>query len=128
MKRNLYIEELGDKIEELAEKGKGREIQSEWSCLVRHYNTYLKYKLPCLFISDLSFIDTKKLAEEMKKAKIGRFVYANASTKAVDDISGLIAGGYRIADWISLEKFAGEASYLSACQTGLIFERAYRKN
>lgn len=127
MKRNLYIEEQGDIIKELGEKGQVSKIDDEMRCLVKTYYTTLKHKLPNLFFCDLSFIDTERLCMFLKKARISKFVYSNSSTKAVDDISGFLIGGYRVSGCVDLEVFAGDSAYLSACKTGLIFERVYKK-
>jgi hypothetical protein len=57
------------------------------------------------------------------KYRIGKFIFATASTNSVDCMAEFFLGGYKIVDVLSMEQLLGNDSYITCCKYGLLIGR-----
>jgi hypothetical protein len=66
----------------------------------------------------------EKFAQVFQNAGVEEFVFAVASTNAVDVIAEFLKIGYSITGVVAMAGYLGEDnSYITACESGLIFKR-----
>ena len=64
-----------------------------------------------------------KVGEVYTSARIGKFIFATASTNSVDCVAQFFSHGYKVVDVIDLNKLLGDASYITCCKYGLLMGR-----
>ena len=114
MSRITYFENM---------KGHFKEVTREELDAFRGYENARKYNLEYPLLNDLLFSNAGKVAEIYTSVRIGKFIFATASTGAVESLAQLFLHGYKIIDVINLENGIGDAHYLTACKYGLLIGR-----
>jgi hypothetical protein len=89
----------------------------------RGYDKARKYNLDYPILSDMLFSHAVKVAEIYTSARIGKFIFATASTNSVDCMAEFFLGGYKIVDVLSMEQLLGNDSYITCCKYGLLIGR-----
>ena len=104
-------------------RGHLNQVSREEREAFKGYENARKYNLEYPILNDLLFANAGIVAEIYTNAHIGKFIYATASTSAVEAMAQLFSHGYKIVDVINIEKDLGDAVYLTACKYGLLIGR-----
>jgi hypothetical protein len=89
----------------------------------RSYEVANKYNLDYPTIVEAT-ANEKNFARALKDAEVKEFVFAEASTNAVDLIAEFLKAGYSITGVVDMADYLGEAAtWLTWCQNGLRFEK-----
>ena len=114
MRRISYFENM---------RGRLNEVSREELEAFKWYDNARKYNLECPILNDLMFANAGRVAEIYTNARIGKFVFATASTNATENIARFFSHGYKIIDVVDMNKWLGDNSYLTACKFGLLIGR-----
>ena len=114
MRRISYFENM---------RGHLNQVSREELEAFKGYENARKYNLEYPVLNDLMFANAGKVAEIYTSAHIGKFVFATASTNAVENMARFFSQGYKIVDVIDMNQWLGDASYLTACKFGLLMGR-----
>lgn len=114
MRRINYFENM---------KGHLNQVSREELEAFKGYENARKYNLECPILNDLLFADAGKVAEIYTSARVGKFIYATATTSAVESIALMFLHGYKIVDVVDMKQFLGGDNYITACKYGLVIGR-----
>ena len=89
----------------------------------RAYDTARKYNLEYPILNDMMFSHAGRVGEIFTSAHVGKFIFATASTNAVDNIAQFFSYGYKVLDIVSIEKLLGDNNYITCCKFGLVMGR-----
>ena len=89
----------------------------------RAYDNARKYNLEYPILSDMMFSHAGRVGEVFTSARVGKFIFATASTNSVDCMAQFFSYGYKVVDVIDLNKLLGDASYVTCCKYGLLMGR-----
>lgn len=114
MRRITYFENM---------RGNLNKVTREELEAFKGYENARKYNLEYPILSDMMFAHAGRVGEVYTSARVGKFIFATASTNSVDCLAQFFSHGYKVVDVISIEKLLGDSSYLTCCKYGLVMGR-----
>lgn len=122
MRKITYFENLRKEIRNQGRPYVNTLTREEFEAL-RGYEEARKINFDYPILTDVMFCNAGLIGEAYTKARVGKFVFATASTSAVNSIAQLFSHGYKIVDVIDLKQVLGDYSYVTSCDYGLLFAR-----
>ena len=114
MRRITYFENM---------RGHLNQVSREELEAFKGYETARKYNLEYPILSDMLFAHAGRVGEIYTSARIGKFIFATASTNSVDCIAQFFSHGYKVVDVVDMNQLLGDASYITCCKYGLLMGR-----
>lgn len=104
-------------------RGKLNQVSREELEAFKGYENARKYNLEYPILSDMMFAHAGIVGKIYTSARVGKFIFATASTNSVDCLAQFFSYGYKVVGVVNIEKLLGDNSYLTCCKFGLVMGR-----